>query len=132
MRTYRSILATAAVSIMMALTGCVIVTDADDWDGSDGTSWQARQNDNNAYIADLRLGTPLDHVRADLGQPDFSEGYMSEGRDVLILRYRTHHRRSDGETTRDETTPLVFVDGQLAGWGEGVVQDYPIASYPGS
>lgn len=48
----------------------------------------------------------------------------------MILRYRTHHRHSDGETTRDETTPLVFVDGTLAAWGEASLVDYAAEPYP--
>ena len=31
---------------------------------------------------------------------------------------RTHRTHSDGDTTRDETTPLVFEDGKLVGIGE--------------
>lgn len=115
------------LALSLGLTGCVIVTDDhDDWD--DRASWEERQEDNRDYIADLRPGMSLDLVRADLGRPDFSEGFTSEdGRSVVILRYRTHHRHGDGETTRDETTPLVFVDGQLKAWGENAVRDYPIA-----
>ncbi|MEM9303760.1 MAG: DUF3192 domain-containing protein [Pseudomonadota bacterium] len=128
MKIYRSILAAALLPI---LSGCVIVTDSSDWDDYDGrASWKELQEDNRLYIADLRMGTTIDLVRADLGRPDFSEGYESNGEEIVILRYRTHHRHSDGETTRDETTPLVFVNGQLAGWGENVIQDYPIARYP--
>ena len=131
MKTYRSILAAALIPLFMS--GCVIVTDRDDWDDySDGReSWRERQEDNRHYIADLRMGTSIDHVRADLGRPDFSEGYRSGEEDIVVLRYRTHHRHSDGETTRDETTPLVFVGGQLVGWGDTVIQDYPVAKYPG-
>jgi len=27
-----------------------------------------------------------------------------------------------GRTTKDETTPLVFVDGELVGWGESAIE----------
>jgi hypothetical protein len=39
------------------------------------------------------------------------------------LFYRTQRKHSDGETTRDETTPLVFRDNRLIGWGDGVYND---------
>lgn len=118
-----------AAAATLTLSGCVIVTDPDDdWDRS-SSAWEYRQKDNHAYITDLRLGAPMDQVRAELGRPDFSEGFSSNGSEVIVLRYRTQHRHSDGETTYDETTPLVFVDGALAGWGESVVRDYPVTRY---
>ncbi len=115
-----------ALAATVALSGCVIVTDTDDDWSVRGESWQHRQQDNQAYIADLRLGAALEQVKLDLGRPDHSEGFESNGREVIVLRYRTQHRHSDGDTTFDETTPLVFVNGALAGWGESVVREYPV------
>lgn len=119
-----------AMLLLPLLASCVIVTDPDwdEWEDGDRSSWRERQDDNRAYIAGLRIGTPVEHIRSDLGSPDYSEAYGAhDGREVLILRYRTHHRHSDGETSRDETTPLVFVDGSLAGWGENAL---PVAAVP--
>ncbi|MFK7954685.1 MAG: DUF3192 domain-containing protein [Lysobacterales bacterium] len=118
-------LAFAAFSVLL-LSGCVIVTDPDDNWEYHSNSWEHRQEDNQTYIADLRLGTALEQVKLDLGRPDHSEGFMSDGREIIVLRYRTQHRHSDGDTTFDETTPLVFVDGALAGWGESVVREFPV------
>ena len=56
-----------------------------------------------------RLGTPAD-----------SEAFTRDGEEVRVLFYRTQHRHSDGETSRDETTPLVFRSGELVGWGQRV------------
>ena len=67
------------------------------------------------------MGDSLEAVREQLGNPEFSEAIRREDQDYQVLRYRTHHRHSDGETTEDETTPLVFEDGVLIGWGESVV-----------
>lgn len=105
-----------------ALTGCIVVADPDDWHGDYDDNWEYRQKVNREYIADLRLGVPLSDVRAELGRADYSEAWRNDaGSEVVVLRYRTHHRRSDGDTTEDETTALVFVDGQLTRWGaEGV------------
>lgn len=120
---------TAGLVAAISLSGCVIVTDPDgDW-SSYGDAWEHRQEDNRDYITDLRVGAPMEQVRSELGRPDYSEGFSSDGQEVIVLRYRTHHRHSDGETTYDETTPLVFVDGALAGWGENAVRDYPVGRY---
>ena len=35
-----------------------------------------------------------------------------------VLFFRTHRTHSDGETTKDECTPLVFRDGVLIGFGD--------------
>jgi hypothetical protein len=40
-----------------------------------------------------------------------------DGATYQVLYYRTHRTHSDGETTKDETTPLVFKDSALIGWG---------------
>ena len=46
-----------------------------------------------------------------------------DGSEIEVLFFRTRHRHSDGETTPDETTPLVFVDGELVGWGAAAYED---------
>jgi len=106
-----------------SMSGCVIVADGDDWD--DHENWRETQEFNRATIADLTLGTSLNEVRDRLGTPEFSEGVNQQGRDFLVLRYRTQHRRSDGDTTADETTPLVFENGRLVGWGDVALQSIP-------
>lgn len=130
------------ILIMVALGGCVIVTDREDWEGMDFNSasdWEDQQNHNHHYISRLRLGTDIELVRADLGDPDITEAWRRDGTDYTILRYRTQHRHSDGETTEDETTPLIFENGFLMGWGESVLRqalhgqggDTPMSQVPG-
>jgi hypothetical protein len=111
--------------LMAILSGCIIVTDRDDfdWDDSDDSGgWQQQQRDNREAIAALDLGASLESVRSRLGQPSFSEAVSKDGTDFLILRYRTHHRHSDGDTSIDETTALVFKQGVLAGWGDSAMK----------
>lgn len=116
-----------ALAALLA-TGCVIVTDRDDWDDhdSDSSSWQEAQRRNADYIDGLRLGVSIEKVRGALGRADFSDAFRDDHGEVLVLRYRTHHRHSDGKTTRDETTPLVFVNGHLEGWGEDALRRYDL------
>jgi hypothetical protein len=70
----------------------------------------------------LRMGADISSVDAKLGAPDFSEAFTRNGQEVRIYHYRTHRRHADGKTTKDETTPLVFVDDQLVGWADTAVQ----------
>jgi len=121
----------ALAGLFAALSGCIIVTDREnvdlDWDDSTDrgtTSWKHKQRENREAIADLQLGASVEMVKSELGSPDFSESFSNNGNQYLILRYRTHHRHSDGETSVDETTPLVFESGLLTGWGESAMNLY--------
>jgi hypothetical protein len=55
-----------------------------------------------------------------LGLPADSEAFTDGDDEVRVLFYRTQRRHSDGDTTRDETTPLVFRNDLLVGWGDAV------------
>lgn len=86
--------------------------------------WQDRQAYNNAKLSELTLGQPLDTVTLVLGKADFSEAKTVEQDSLLVLFYRTHHSKSDGETTRDECTPLLFKNNKLIAWGQDTYQQY--------
>ncbi|RUO32055.1 hypothetical protein CWE12_03445 [Aliidiomarina sedimenti] len=81
-------------------------------------TWQEREVFNRKYISRLELGEGKDGVLRLLGPPDISEAHETDDGDLLILFYRTQHVRSDGQTTRDETTPLLFRNDVLLAWGE--------------
>ena len=120
-RTLRATL--IAIPLTMSLTGCVIVsTDEDtrgEWMGSDSqSSWQKLQKENKRKIADLEIGDSYTDVRSEMGTPEFNEAYEESGKEYQILFYRTRHKRSDGETNKNECTPLIFVDGKLISWGD--------------
>lgn len=104
--------------LVLPLAGCVIHV-SDDSAGR-GADWQERQEYNRDVIAHLEIGQTRAKVEERLGRPDFTEAYVHEGAEYHILHYRTQHRHGDGKTTRDETTPLVFRDGHLEGWGDTV------------
>ncbi|MEE4278227.1 MAG: DUF3192 domain-containing protein, partial [Halieaceae bacterium] len=76
------------------------------------------QRANREAIAGLALGTSRADVLRDLGTPIDSEAFDRDGEEVRVLFYRTQRRHGDGETTRDETTPLVFENDRLIGWGQ--------------
>lgn len=103
----------------LMLNGCVlhIGRDGDD-DDDQYDSVHAQETRNREAISRLALGSSLDQVRSQFGDPDFTEASLVDGHEIRVLRYRTHRTHSDGDTTRDETTPLVFEDGKLVGIGE--------------
>lgn len=111
-----------AIPLTMSLTGCVIVsTDEDtraEWMESSKEKWQKLQKENKRKIAQLEVGDKYESVRSNMGMPEFNEAFSSDGKDYQVLFYRTRHRHSDGETSKDECTPLIFVNGSLSSWGD--------------
>ena len=112
-----------AIPLSMSLTGCVIVsTDEDtraEWfDNDSKAKWQQVQKDNKRKIAQLEIGDDYSSVRKTMGTPEFNESYSEDGKKYQVIFYRTHHRHSDGETSKDECTPLIFINGKLTSWGE--------------
>ena len=99
-----------------ALSGCVVAVG--DVKSDREANWEEMERENRGVISQLETGTSIETVRARLGTPEFSELIeLTEG-DYRVLFYRTQRRESDGMTTRDETTPLIFRDGRLVEWGE--------------
>jgi hypothetical protein len=113
---------TLLLSSIFLLPGCVIAVNTDDWeDHADG--WYSKQRKNARHIDHLELGKSDEAVRSELGEPNFTESFMRGEDTYLVLYYRTRHMEGDGRTTKDETTPLVFVDGSLVGWGESAIEN---------
>lgn len=113
------------VLVGLATSGCVISVHDDDADvgwGVDDHDWQRRQKHNQEVISYLELGRGVDSVSAEMGTPDMTESFLRQGREFRVLYYRTRVVHEDGHLTRDETTPLVFVDGELVGWGESALE----------
>lgn len=102
------------------LSGCVISIDDDDFDYDDGnrSSWSQIEEDNREQIGMLSVGTSIDSVRRKMGLPDFDELLVKNGEQHRILFYRTQRTKGDGATTKDECTPLIFVNGELSGFGQ--------------
>lgn len=57
-------------------------------------------------------------------QPWDAEDHVVGGESVEILYYVTNIRSADGEIADDELTPLVLVEGRLAGWGWPFLSDF--------
>ena len=116
-------LALLALALLPIASGCVIAIDADEWDDDHRwtSGWEVRQHRNLDFINSLALGESIETVLSYLGDPDFTESFNREGERFEVLFYRTHRMHGDGATSKDETTPVVFVDGELVGWGDSAV-----------
>ena len=108
-----------ALFMAVSLTGCVVIGGDHDWDDN---GWASRQKENRLFINELALDVKRSYVVDKLGAPNFSEAFVKDSDEYRILYYRTQRRQSDGETTKDETTPLVFKNDRLIGWGEGTLE----------
>lgn len=106
----------AALLIILTATGCVYI----DGENVDTDDWRDSQRDNREEISKLEIGMSRNTVQSRLGTPADSEAFSLNGEEVRVLFYRTQRKHSDGETTRDETTPLVFRNDTLTGWGHDV------------
>lgn len=93
-------------------------------DTPDNMDWEDREAFNKSHIAQLQIGAKREEVLALLGSPDISEAKKVGDKSIQVMFYRTQHKKSDGVTTQDECTPLLFKDNQLVAWGEKVYQDY--------
>lgn len=114
------ILAIGVVSYLAVVGAVLMLYQADPAD----LQWQERETYNARQIGQLDLGMAKDSVIRILGSPDINEAKASSEGDMQVLFYRTHHVTSDGITTKDECTPLVFRDNKLIAWGNDSYRDY--------
>lgn len=115
----------AALVAALTLQGCIVVADGDGSYSYSSDDWQKQERENRKVIASLDEGTTISDIENRLGTPNFSELWTVDGDKYRVLYYRTHRVDSDGETTKDECTPLVFVNGSLVGTGDLAVSRIP-------
>lgn len=108
---------------LAALSGCYFnISGLGDEHDRSHRSVVAQERAARAFIAALPLGASPQTVIDQLGVPDFSELLGGDGNSLRVLRYRTHRLHADGETTTDETTPLLFHNDRLVGSGEAALR----------
>lgn len=95
-------------------------------DDPTGMELADRQEFNRKYLATLSLTKPTVKaaVIAYLGSPDITEAKKVDEAIVQVLFYRTRQIKGDGITTKDECTPLLFLDGLLIAMGDDAWQQY--------
>lgn len=114
----RIFLALAAYGIFVLL----VVTFYDD--SPDKMQWEDREAYNKQFIAKLQLEKfTFEQAISELGSPDITEARKIEHDKFQVMFYRTQHVKSDGITTQDECTFLLFINGVLKEIGLG--NNYP-------
>lgn len=88
--------------------------------------WEDRQAFNMKYINSLNLDVDILKLKVieDLGSPDITEAKQAGDDNYQVMFYRTQHQKSDGITTKDECTPILFKNGELIAWGIGAYEQY--------
>lgn len=114
-----TILPLSLVLAASLLTGCVIV-DGDSFDDK-RSKWRDIERENRQKIDGLSKGARVEEVMQRMGVADFNELFEKSGQQYQVLYYRTQLRDSDGITTKDECTPVVFKAGVLMGWGQSAL-----------
>jgi hypothetical protein len=112
------------LAVAALLSGCVVAIGDKDYESSANTDkeWRKNQQANLTHINQFQPGIAFNDVIGLMGTPDFTEFLIKDQQQVQVLFYRTEHKRSDGRTTKDECTPLVFINGQLHSWGDKAYQ----------
>ncbi|GLX86785.1 hypothetical protein tloyanaT_30380 [Thalassotalea loyana] len=114
----KSLLTLALVTpLVMGLSACSINIGDDDYDRYH-TSNNSSEYNNRQEISKLRIDTPYVEVVNRMGVAEFNETYEKNGETIQVLYYRTQRKHSDGMTTKDECTPLIFKGGLLKSWGD--------------
>ncbi|GHB76608.1 hypothetical protein GCM10008107_27660 [Psychrosphaera saromensis] len=116
-QTFKTLL--IALPLTLSLTGCVVVVGNDD---DSSTEWKQVQELNKTNITALEVGASLTDIKTKMGTPNINEAFSKNNQQYQVLFYRTRHKHSDGETTKDECTALIFEDGLLTSWGEKAYQ----------
>lgn len=93
-------------------------------DSPEKMQWEDREAYNRQYIAKLQLEQfTFEQAISELGSPDITEARKVENDNFQVMFYRTQHVKSDGITTQDECTFLLFINGVLKEIGLG--DNYP-------
>jgi hypothetical protein len=113
----QKLIVAAMIGASLTLSGCVISVDGEG-EHSYRSDWQDVEQKNRRAIAKLEPALTFNEVSSRMGTADFNEYYENNGNTYQILYFRTQRIEGDGVTTKDECTPLIFKNGDLAGWGE--------------
>lgn len=88
--------------------------------------WEDREAYNRQFIAKLELKKIFNFNSAieQLGSPDITEAKLVDETSYQVSFYRTQHVKSDGITTQDECTALLFTNGVLTAIGNTAYEQF--------
>jgi len=89
--------------------------------------WEDREAYNRQYVTKVKLDQlNIDQIITDLGSPDITEAKKINNDHYQLMYYRTQHIKSDGITTEDECTALLFKNNQLNAIGQSAIDEYKL------
>lgn len=122
MSVSKHILITSLMASNFTLGGCVIAVDSEKFvDHTQREFWQDRELNNRQHIQKLTLNTSIQRVTEQMGAADYSDIMKVGEKAYQVLYYRTQRKNQDGITTKDECTPIVFLNQNVVGWGESFI-----------
>ena len=87
--------------------------------------WEDREAYNRQFIAKLELKQfNFNSAIEQLGSPDITESKLIDETSYQVSFYRTQHVKSDGITTQDECTALLFTNGILTAIGKTAYEQF--------
>lgn len=87
--------------------------------------WEDREAYNRQFIAKLELKQfNFNSAIEQLGSPDITEAKLIDEISYQVSFYRTQHVKSDGITTQDECTALLFTNGILTAIGKTAYEQF--------
>ena len=93
-------------------------------DTAQDMDWKDREAYNKVQMSKLELGLQKKQIIEWLGSPDITEAKRNDNKELQVMFYRTQHKKSDGITTEDECTALLFENNELIAWGDSAYQSY--------
>ena len=87
--------------------------------------WDDREAYNRQFIGKLQIEKfTFEQAIQALGSPDITEAKKMSDANYQVMFYRTQHVKSDGITTQDECTALLFKNGVLNGIGNSAYENF--------
>mgnify|MGYP000067038959 FL=1 len=109
------------ILLALAAYGVFVILVVNFYDDSPSNmQWEDREAYNRQFIAKLQLDKfTFEQALEQLGSPDITEAKLINDKKHQVMFYRTQHIKSDGITTQEECTFLLFINGQLKEIGLG-------------
>ena len=114
------------ILIALAIYGVFVTLVVNFYDDSPADmQWGDREAYNRQYIGKLTLEKfNFEQAIEELGSPDITEAKKVAKNNFQVMFYRTQHVKSDGFTTQDECTALLFKNGSLIAIGKTAYEQF--------
>jgi hypothetical protein len=114
------------ILIALAIYGVFVALVVNFYDDSPSDmEWGDRESFNRQYIGKLTLEKfDFEQAIKELGSPDITEAKKIDKNNFQVMFYRTQHIKSDGFTTQDECTALLFKNNLLIAIGKTAYQQF--------